>query len=347
MPDWAEESLRDAIEHLVRAGRNDLASDLSRISSGLDFTEFAVLRCAGIERLVDAALEAESVTQIALMLGQIAKAMSLQHCTLHVISESATTSFLTKVITTYPHAWVSRYLEKRYSAVDPVGRACMTATAGFFWGDLSRRSPIVDGFWKDFTAHGLSAIGYTEPFLTERGDKLALSVCSRMDQDRFYQHIDRFQADLAILGISLGEAFCRLASETRPTSFNPTDEQIELLRAIAGGVDEAELRISTARFACYEKLSQSICELFRTRTVSAAAVLAARIGLLHDAPLCKTDILTMSQPGFADVHAGDPVRRPVRSRNLAAANHNGSGGSPENEPIGEPAASGRAASAVK
>ncbi len=319
MPEWAEDSMREAIETLARMGRNDLASDLGRIAAKIDFDDLEVLRCPGTDRIADAILEADSFAGLASLLGRIAAAMSFQHCTLHVVSEAATTNFSTKVITTYPSAWVSRYVDRRYHSIDPVMRACTTSIHGFHWHRLSRSSPVAESFWRDFTAHGLGSTGYTQPIVTERGDKLALSVCSLMEPDRFESVIARYESDLVSLCIFLSDAFCTLASEMRPTSFNPSDDQLTILRALALGADEAELSARTYQFGSYATLARSICELFRTRTVTAAAILAGRIGILSEAPLGKADILEACGDAIEAAEIGTPLRRLARARNLAEA----------------------------
>jgi hypothetical protein len=326
MRGWAEETMHEAIDLLARLGRNDVASDLNRILAKIDFDDLEALRCPGSDQIADEILEARSFAQLAGLLGRLAAVLGLDHCTLHVINEAPSTNFATKVLTTYSDEWVTRYVDRRYANIDPVGRACITADQGFFWDSLDRAAPVLRTFWQDSAEHGVGPSGYTLPIVTERGDKLAVSVCSRMDAERFRDRIERFANDLFSLGIFLADAFCRLACDDRPASFNPTDDQLTILRAIAMGVDEADLRQRNYQYGSYVTLERSICMLFRTRTVAQAAVLAARIGLLADAPLTRADILAASaKTGPAAVpSASVPLRR--LARNPAAADTAPSGG---------------------
>ena len=294
MHGWMEGSLHEAIDELARSGRNDLASDLNRIMARIDFDTLEVLRCSGAEGTADAILEAASVAELVGLLGQLCHVMGLMHCTLHVISESPSTNFSTKVLTTYPDEWVSQYVERRYSCVDPVGKACLAYDHGFFWDTLDHRVPILQTFWADALAHGIGPSGFTQPITTERGDKVAISVCTTAEPEAFRDQFERYTSDLFSLGIFLADAFCRLASDDRPVSFDPTDDQLAILRAIAMGAGEPELRERTYQDGSYATLERSICALFRTRTVAQAAVMAARIGLLADAPLTKADVLAAS-----------------------------------------------------
>ncbi len=332
MAGWAEESMREAIEILARAGRNDLATDLNRIHARVDFEDLDVLRCVGTDRIADAILEAESISELIALLGKLAKAMQLSHCTLHVISEAASTNFSTKVLTTYSEAWISRYVDRRYFAVDPVGPACLATDHGFFWDRFDRTAPVARTFWDDSAAHGIGPAGYTHPIVTERGDRLAISVTSPLDPDLFRDRFERYEDDLFNLGIYLSDSFCRLASDDRPDTFNPTDDQLGVLRAIALGATEDELRESNYQYGSYATLERSICALFRTKTVTQAAILATRIGLLADAPLTKADILAASDVTAVGrlivAPSGAPLRRLARLRTPA----------PHPEPTQSPAA---------
>lgn len=166
--------------------------------------------------------------------------------------------------------------------------------SSFYWDSLPGNGPRLAGFWEDSVAHGIGPSGFTQPITTERGDTVGVSVCSKMEPEAFRDHFGPYESDLFSLGIFLADAFCRLASDDRPDKFNPTDDQLLILRAVAMGASEEELRVRTYQYGSYATLERSICALFRTRTVPQAAVLAARIGLLAEAPLVKADILTSS-----------------------------------------------------
>ena len=158
------------------------------------------------------------------------------------------------------------------------------------------RSPIrsILAFYHDAKAHGVGPSGYTLPIITERGDKIAISVSSPEDREAFRDRIGHVEQDLLTVGFCITEAFSRLASEDRPTVFALTDDQMAILRAVAMGAGEEELRAATYLYGSYTTLERSICSLFRTKTVAQAAVVAARVGLLTNSPLTKADIMVGS-----------------------------------------------------
>ena len=57
------------------------------------------------------------------------------------------------------------------------------------------------------------------------------------------------------------------------------------------GAGAEELREATYLYGSYTTLERSICAIFRTGTITQAAILAARVGLLTNAPLTKADIM--------------------------------------------------------
>ena len=225
-------------------------------------------------------------------------------------------------------------------------RASATAETGFFWDTLDVSVPSVRAFYHDAKAHGVGPSGYTLPIITERGDKIGISVSSPEDREAFRERIRHFEQDLLTLGFCITEAFSRLASDDRPTAFTPTDDQMAILRAVAMGADEADLRAGDYLYGSYATLERSICSLFRTQTVAQAAVVAARVGLLTNAPLTKADILVGSSRVPTNRVVTPPnaasVRRLIRMRNVIPGEGPGIGRAARNRVLGASPGAGEA-----
>ncbi|MER2510011.1 MAG: autoinducer binding domain-containing protein [Amaricoccus sp.] len=317
---WVEASLYEAINCLARVGKNELATDLTRLLETLDFEELEVFRDPASEVIADQLLEVSTFPDLVDLLRQFSEAIGVAHCTLHVVSELPSIAFTTRALTTYPEEWVTRYFNRRYINIDPVQTAAATAESGFFWDTLQVTDPNVRAFYHDAKSRGIGPSGYTLPIMTERGDKIAISVSSPEDRERFRDRIGHVEQDLVTVGYCITEAFSRLASEDRPTDFTLTDDQMVILRAVAMGLDEAEMRSQSYIYGSYATLERSICSLFRTRTVAQAAIVAARVGLLTNAPLTKADILIGSSRVPANRVVTTPnatsMRRLIRMRNV-------------------------------
>jgi hypothetical protein len=316
---WVEDSLHEAINCLARLGKNDLASDLTRLVGTLDFDELEIFRVPMAKVIAEELTEVGSFPDFVDLMRQFADAIGVSHCTLHVVSEVPSAGFTTRALTTFPEEWIARYFDRRYFTHDPVHRACLTATSGFFWDSLNAEEPAMRTFCRDARAHGIGPSGYSLPIITERGDKIAVSVSSRERSDAFRDRIHYVEHELNTVAFCLSEAFSRLASEDRPTEFSVTDDQLMVLRRVAMGSGEEDLRNATYQFGSYATLERSICSLFRTRNIAQAAIIAARVGLLTNTPLTKADILVGSNrmaPGRSDVASNAALRRLARMRKV-------------------------------
>ena len=186
---WVEASLYETIRCLTRLGRNDLASDINRLLDTLEFDELEVFRNPVSEAVADQLLEVSTFPDLVDLLRQFSKAIGVSHCTLHVVSELPSTSFTTRALTTYPEEWVKRYFNRRYYAIDPVHRAAATAASGVLLDTLEVSDPSTLAFSHDAKAHGIGLSGYTLPIVTERGDKIAISVELAEDRESFRDRI--------------------------------------------------------------------------------------------------------------------------------------------------------------
>jgi hypothetical protein len=109
---WVQASLYEAIDCLARGGKNDLASDLSRLLNTLDFDDLEVFRSPVSEAIADALLEATTFPDLVDLLKRFSEAIGVAHCTLHVVNEVPSTAFSTRALTTYPDDWVTKYVNR-------------------------------------------------------------------------------------------------------------------------------------------------------------------------------------------------------------------------------------------
>src|SRR5688500_10002025 len=118
----ADAAMRDAIDLCKGIGREDLASDIDRILAAIDFEEIEILRHPDADSLANDIVEAETHSELADALQALSRLLHVDHCTIHVVREVASTNFRQRVLTTYPNEWAMRYVERRYFTVDPVLR---------------------------------------------------------------------------------------------------------------------------------------------------------------------------------------------------------------------------------
>ena len=108
---------------------------------------------------------------------------------------------------------MTRYFNRRYYASTRCSAPAPPPTAASS-GTPCRSRPRTLAFYHDAKTHGVGPSGYTLPIITERGDKIAISVSSPEDRTAFRERIRHIEQDLLAVGFSITEAFSRLASKT-------------------------------------------------------------------------------------------------------------------------------------
>ena len=161
MNSWARRSMADSITALGSAGYPALVADLARLLECIDFDDLEVTRLAETEAIIEDVLLATSLSELIPALHRIVIAFDLKHCTIHVLEERSSISFTTKVVTTYPQAWVDNYIARGYGTIDPVVSECISRTDRFYWDEIVSTHPLVLKFWKDASIHGIAQSGFS------------------------------------------------------------------------------------------------------------------------------------------------------------------------------------------
>ncbi len=84
------------------------------------------------------------------------------------------------VRTTYPDAWVARYLLRDYVKIDPVVREGFQRMLPFSWHEIAIDDPAI-ALMQDAVAHGLSALGFSIPVVDRVGRRALLSINALRD----------------------------------------------------------------------------------------------------------------------------------------------------------------------
>lgn len=293
MENWASESLRECIDLLAKTGRNDLASDLDRLMQVSDLQHTEILRSAEADEIANMLVEADQLSDLLDILREMLHVFDVAHCTFTVSKEQRAEFYRTKVLTTYPDAWIGRYVQQNYHTIDPVVPALRSSRLSFYWDTLDFSAPVCAAFQADAAACGVGPSGYSVPILSENGDIFGISVASPLAAGEFRDRFDRLEQDFLTLAGYFGDAFWRLAAESRSTDFSPNRDHLMVLRAIAMGASEDDLRALTFEHGSLDTVEASLKSVFQTKTMAQAAVIAARLGLLDLDATRETDVLTV------------------------------------------------------
>lgn len=297
MDDWAYDSLKEAIDLLAISGRSDLASDLNRVLEASDFDQREMLRNPEADDLLDSILEVDTASALSAVLQRLREIIKVDHCTIHIVKESASQFYRTQVLTTYPNTWVDYYVSEEFHKIDPILNHSQFVSEGFFWDEFQTSAPSSEAFFRKAQKFGVGPSGYTTIITTEGGGIFGVSVTSSMAHEAFRMHLERHIPDLTILASYIAEAFVGLFSDAERTGVQLSDDQILVLRGIAEGMTWDEVRQIETKFGNFQSIARSICEVFETNSIIQATIYAARLGLLDVPPITVRNVFTATSRG--------------------------------------------------
>ena len=101
---------------------------------------------------------------------------------------------------TYPHAWLGRYLEKQYHDIDPVILTGFKMDTPFFWSGLMTDSLSLDAFFNDAFAHGAGRTGFSIPLTDKSQRKAMFSVTTNLGDADWRRKIESERHTLEQIG---------------------------------------------------------------------------------------------------------------------------------------------------
>ena len=293
MPTWIESSLKEAASALDRIGSCELAAILDRLRHEPEVQDLRLYRSLQVADLADALHECESLDELLLLIKRIAAAFGVSHCTIHCVRERTTAFFGTKVLSTFPREWLAEYVERRYTAIDPIVARCRNQTGTFFWDELVITAPMTKHFIKSSNQAGIGPSGVSVVQQASNGSTVGVTLCSTVDQETFRRHFEPQLSDFEEIAAIIVTVFCELACEHNQAPFNPTDDQLKVLRALACGHSTAEVEAFRFLYGSFRTIEKSILKSFGAKTLAHATAIAASMGLLDDLPYFEEDIFAV------------------------------------------------------
>ncbi|WP_171060517.1 autoinducer binding domain-containing protein [Poseidonocella sp. HB161398] len=277
------------IGSLKDAGEDTLAADILRIAQSQDIGTLRVFRHEEAEQLSGRIDDVRDTAGMGAMLKPLAALFGANHATVHVVTDTPSMLIDPRVITTYPDSWITRYVERSYSAIDPVIARARSTDGGFFWDSLERSSPRVAGFFASASELGVGAAGYTLPKRIWKDLRVALTLSSVQTDLAFRDAMEPQLGDFEIIAEQVLRSFAELASEEVRADSRPPLELLRLLYALSQG---ATLEEACARYGHPEaaEAEAEIRAYYGTRTLVQAAMIAARLRHLEALPFDRSDI---------------------------------------------------------
>jgi hypothetical protein len=290
MLNWIEASLRDAVLALAQNGETELAASLRRLLEEPEVRGLQLYRSPEVEALGDAVLDCETLDDLYGLFGRICSAFSVAHCTILRIRERTVTAYGTKMLTTYPDAWLTEYIARRYFGVDPVIARALEGPGVFFWDEVGRDDPITAHFLRSAAEHGIGPSGITFVTETVHGDAIAVSLAVPLSPTSFRRVFMQKRADFDAFAALLVDVFSDITCEERPQSVVLTDDQLKVLKALASGRSREEIETFPCTYGSFATLEKSILRTLNARTLVQAVAISVGYRLLETLPCFEEDI---------------------------------------------------------
>jgi len=146
------------------------------------------------------------------------------------------------VRTTYPSAWVSRYLQRNYVKLDPVILEGTIRSLPFDWSELELKPEAVPLFL-DARCHGLGASGYSIPVVDKRNRRALFSINSDLTGESWRLLIRSHAVDWAELAYVIHKIAMRELYGLEPDHLPLSPRELECLTWTARGKDHKEIAI--------------------------------------------------------------------------------------------------------
>lgn len=291
MSDWVRQSLGDTVESLREVGLTALASDMERILESGELENLRVFRIKETEVLLNELHESQDIDELTAVMRRIAGKFGVDHLTVHAVDESASMTFEPRVVTTYADAWITRYVTKRYSLIDPVLAAAQQAQSAIYWDEIDSGPPMIRAFFDDAATHGVGPAGFTMPIDIWRNARVAVTITSQRTPAQFRAHFQPLQADFEILAREIIDTFTGLVSHERLADSLPPESLLRVLRGLGRGHTLSELK-AEFDLASTEDTARRICEFYEARTLLQAVMICTRLNHLEGLPFERSDIVS-------------------------------------------------------
>lgn len=187
-------------------------------------------------------LQVIDATEISDALQLITKDGRYKHATYHLqfrINKSTDVPFFQS---TYPPAWIGRYVQQQYSEIDPIVIEGFKKEEAFNWADLTRATKEQEHFFEEAAEYGIGKCGASFP-VTDKSLRQALfSVTSDCDPEEWKAQFEDERDDISkIAEIIHRKAVVSLNKENNDISLSP--RELECLNWTAQGKDSPSIAL--------------------------------------------------------------------------------------------------------
>lgn len=172
------------------------------------------------------------------------KSYNIEYITYHMAKNKNKYADSPYVRTTYPDAWVARYLLKNYVEIDPVTKEGFMRQLPFHWSEIALSEDTnTQAFLQDSLSYGIPLNGYSMPVVDKFNRRALISVCSLLPEEGWRQIVRSFRSEwLEIANIIHQHAVAEVYGAQDPMPYLSRRE-VECLHWAALGKDYLDISL--------------------------------------------------------------------------------------------------------
>lgn len=298
MPSWILSSLSAAVAALKERGDSEHASLILRLIDDPAIRSLKLYKSREAAELAEAIAECGELEDLFGILKDLCSVFSVAHCTVQRIRERNVGHYGSKILSTYPDAWIEEYIERRFFMNDPVVARMLEGPGLFFWDELPYGGPIAEEFLRAAAAHAIGPAGITCVGENAAGDSFAVTLAVPLSPQAFRPFFTSKLADFVEIVALLIEVFSELTCDYSDGRATLTCDQIKLLRALATGNAPEEISGVLQNQVSLESLEHSILRSMNATSLTQAVAIAIKHGLLEVVPFSEEEIFRPESQRF-------------------------------------------------
>lgn len=284
---WARAFLQDFLKQESESRQVAL-----RIIELLEAQEDYLFRSSELQELAMDVSECVDLESVSALLAEAAKICGMDFATVCLLRQGDSVGFRSRVITTYPPAWIERYQNMNYQYFDPVLAQAKVSSEPFLFSDLTNSGPLVCSFWSDAEAHGVGPAGLCASFEFSDAVSVAVSYSSMANEKDFQRIVELNGTDALCMAFVFADAFVHLSKVVPFESESLTGEELRYLSQLVSCKGVQPYKV-TARAEHNPQLEKSIVSKLNVETILQAIALASANRWFDDVPYHVSSTVTV------------------------------------------------------
>jgi hypothetical protein len=296
MSRWVTEVLRDAENFLAIKGEHRLSVALRRLKKHWNVDNLQLYLHSDIEKIARGILESDDIDVLHGHLVALAASLGVDNCTADIVREHGSARYDIRMLTTYKQAWVSEFVKKNYSHIDPVSQRARSGLGEFYWDEFANLKAPTDNFLRAAQSFGIGPSGFSFVTQNQYRDWVCVSVSSRLSFAEFREAFADKVSDFIDVASLLAQVFSELVGHAHDLDQKLGDNHLRLLHFLYQGRSIEEAAHLDMLFGSVRSVENAILNIFGAKNITQAVAIAAERGLFRNLPYYDEDIISGRVP---------------------------------------------------